>query len=210
MISPRIAPSVFGMGLLEAIPEADILARSDPDDTDGDGVSGRANMVWSVRDGETRLGRFGWKANVPTVEQQIASAFHGDIGITSPLFTNENCPTDQVDCHSVPNGGSPEIGEERLGKVVFYQQTLAVPAMRNADDPQVRQGARLFLEAGCAACHTPSHTTGDHPVPAVSHQVIFPYTDLLLHDMGEGLADGRPDSWLTVRNGARPRCGASV
>ncbi len=193
MISPRIAPSVFGMGLLEAIPEADILARSDPDDADGDGVSGRANMVWSVRDGETRLGRFGWKANVPTVEQQIAGAFHGDIGITSPLFTNENCPADQVECQSVPNGGSPEIGEERLGKVVFYQQTLAVPAMRNADDPQVRQGARLFLKAGCAACHTPSHTTEDHPVPAVSHQVIFPYTDLLLHDMGEGLADGRPD-----------------
>ena len=87
-------------------------------------------MVWSVRDGETRLGRFGWKANVPTVEQQIAGAFHGDIGITSPLFTNENCPADQVDCQSAPNGGSPEIGEERLGKVVFYQQTLAVPAMR--------------------------------------------------------------------------------
>ena len=193
MVSPRIAPSVFGMGLLEAIPEADILARSDPDDSDADGISGRANMVWSVRDGETRLGRFGWKANVPTVEQQIAGAFHGDIGITSPLFINENCPTDQIDCQSVPNGGSPEIGQERLGKVVFYQQTLAVPAMRNADDPQVRQGAKLFLEAGCGACHTPSHTTGDHPVPAVSHQVIFPYTDLLLHDMGEGLADGRPD-----------------
>ena len=193
MISPRVAPQVFGMGLLEAIPEADILGKSDPDDADGDGISGRANMVWSVRDGETRLGRFGWKANVPTVEQQIAGAFHGDIGITSPLFTNENCPADQVDCQSAPNGGSPEIGQERLGKVVFYQQTLAVPAMRNADDPRVRKGARLFLEAGCAACHTPSHTTGDHPVPAVSHQVIFPYTDLLLHDMGEGLADGRPD-----------------
>ena len=177
MISPRIAPSVFGMGLLEALPEADILAKSDPDDADGDGISGRANMAWSVRDGETRLGRFGWKANVPTVEQQIAGAFHGDIGITSPLFMDENCPTDQVDCRSVPNGGSPEIGEERLGKVVFYQQTLAVPAMRDVDDPQVRQGAELFLKAGCAACHTPSHTTGDHPVPAISNQVIFPYTD---------------------------------
>ena len=193
MISPRIAPSVFGMGLLEAIPEAAILALADPDDADGDGISGRANMVWSVREGETRLGRFGWKANVPTVEQQIAGAFHGDIGITSPLFSAENCPAGQADCQSVPNGGSPEIGEERLGKVVFYQQTLAVPAMRDADDPQVRQGARLFLKAGCAACHTPSHTTGDHAVPAVSGQVIFPYTDLLLHDMGEGLADGRPD-----------------
>ena len=204
MISPRIAPSVFGMGLLEAIPESDLLAASDPDDADGDGVSGRANLVWSVRDGETRLGRFGWKANVPTVEQQIAGAFHGDIGITSPLFRDENCPADQVDCQSVPNGGSPEIGEERLGKVVFYQQTLAVPAMRNSDDPQVRKGAELFLKAGCAACHTPSHTTGDHPVPAISNQVIFPYTDLLLHDMGEGLADGRPDFLASGREWRTP------
>ena len=204
MISPRIAPSVFGMGLLEAIPEANILALADPDDADGDGVSGRANMVWSVRDGEARLGRFGWKANVPTVEQQIAGAFHGDIGITSPLFANENCPADQVDCQSVPNGGSPEIGEERLGKVVFYQQTLAVPAMRDADDPQVRKGAELFMNAGCAACHTPSHTTGDHPVPAISNQVIFPYTDLLLHDMGEGLADNRPDFLANGREWRTP------
>lgn len=193
MVSPRIAPQVFGMGLLEAIPESAILALADPEDSDGDGVSGRANMVWSVRDGEIRLGRFGWKANVPTVEQQIAGAFHGDIGITSPLFKEENCPAGQIDCQSALNGGMPEIGEERLGKVVFYQQTLAVPAMRGADDPQVRRGAGLFLEAGCAACHTPSHTTGNHAVSAVSGQVIFPYTDMLLHDMGEGLADGRPD-----------------
>lgn len=193
MISPRIAPSVFGMGLLEAIPGSDILALADPDDADGDGISGRANLVWSVRDAETQLGRFGWKANVPTLEQQIAGAFHGDIGITSPLFREENCPANQVDCRSALNGGDPEIGEERLGKVVFYNQTLAVPAMRDADDPQVRQGAELFLKAGCAACHTPSHTTGQHPVPAVTGQVISPYTDLLLHDMGDGLADGRPD-----------------
>ena len=130
---------------------------------------------------------------MPTVEQQIAGAFHGDIGITSHLFTSENCPADQVDCQSAPNGGFPEIAEERLGKVVFYQQTLAVPAMRDVDDPQVRKGARLFLKAQCAACHTPSHTTGDHAVPAVTGQVIFPYTDMLLHDMGAGLADGRPD-----------------
>ncbi len=193
MVSPRIAPSVFGMGLLEAIPESDIIARADPDDADGDGISGRANMVWSVRDGETRLGRFGWKANVPTLEQQIAGAFHGDIGITSPLFREENCPAQQISCQSAPNGGAPEIGQERLGKVVFYNQTLAVPAMRDADDPQVKEGAGLFLKAGCVACHTPSHTTGQHQVTAVSGQVIFPYTDLLLHDMGEGLADGRPD-----------------
>ena len=193
LVSPRIAPAVFGGGLLEAIPESDILALADPDDADGDGISGRANMVWDVRAGDTRLGRFGWKANVPTLEQQIAGAFHGDVGITSPLFPEENCPAGQVNCQTALNGGSPELPQARLDKITFYNQTLAVPAMRDVDDPQVRDGARLFLEAGCAACHTPSHTTGQHPVPAVSGQVIFPYTDLLLHDMGEGLADGRPD-----------------
>ena len=193
LVSPRIAPAVFGMGLLEAIPEADILAAADPDDADGDGISGRANLVWDVRSEDTRVGRFGWKANVPTVEQQIAGAFHGDIGITSVLFPDENCPGNQVDCQSAPNGGAPEISEDRLGKVVFYNHTLAVPAMRDVDDPQVRQGARLFLAAGCGACHTPAHTTGEHSLPAVSGQAIYPYTDLLLHDMGEGLADGRPD-----------------
>ena len=193
LISPRIAPAVFGGGLLEAIPESDILALADPDDADGDGISGRANMVWSVRAGDTRLGRFGWKANVPTLEQQIAGAFHGDVGITSPLFPEENCPDGQADCQAALNGGAPELPQDRLDKITFYNQTLAVPAMRDVDDPQVRDGARLFLKAGCAVCHTPSHTTGQHPVPAVSGQVIFPYTDLLLHDMGEGLADGRPD-----------------
>ena len=193
LVSPRIAPAVFGGGLLEAIPESDILALADPDDADGDGISGRANMVWDVRAGDTRLGRFGWKANVPTLEQQIAGAFHGDVGITSPLFSEENCPDGQADCQAALNGGAPELPQDRLDKITFYNQTLAVPAMRDVDDPQVRDGARLFLKAGCAVCHTPSHTTGQHPVPAVSGQVIFPYTDLLLHDMGEGLADGRPD-----------------
>ena len=193
LISPRIAPAVFGGGLLEAIPDADILALADPNDDDGDGISGRANMVWDVRAGDTRLGRFGWKANVPTLEQQIAGAFHGDIGITSPLFESENCPETQTACQKAINGGVPEIPPARLAKVVFYNQTLAVPAMRDVDDPQVRQGAGLFLKAGCAACHTPSHTTGEHLVPALSGQVIFPYTDMLLHDMGDGLADGRAD-----------------
>ena len=193
MVSPRIAPVTFGAGLLEAIPESDILAMSDPDDADGDGISGRPNMVWDTRRGGPALGRFGWKANVATVEQQVAGAFLGDIGITSPLFPDENCPAAQTDCQAAPNGGAPEIPAERLAQVVFYNQTLAVPAMRDVADPQVRQGAALFLQAGCAACHTPRYTTGEHPVAALSHQAILPYTDLLLHDMGEGLADGRPD-----------------
>ena len=193
MLSPRVAPVVVGMGLLEAIPEADILSLADPDDADGDGISGRPNMVWDVQRGELVPGRFGWKANQPTVEQQTAGAFLGDIGITSPLFPEENCPEAQRECLETLNGGSPEIPDERFAKVVFYTQTLAVPAMRNIDDPQVARGARLFAKAGCNTCHTQSHTTGEHPIGAVSHQTIYPYTDLLLHDMGEGLADGATD-----------------
>ena len=193
MVSPRIAPAVFGMGLLEAISEADILAQADPDDEDGDGISGRANMVWDVKRQQTRLGRFGWKANVPTVEQQVAGAFLGDIGITSSLFPAENCPAGQENCSAAANGGEPEIPDFRLDRVTFYNRTLAVPAMRDVDDPQVRQGAGLFLKAGCNTCHTPKHTTGETAIEALSGQVIFPYTDLLLHDMGDGLADGRLD-----------------
>ena len=193
MVSPRIAPAAFGVGLLEAIPETDILAMADPDDEDGDGISGRANMVWDVRERRAKLGRFGWKANVPTVEQQVAGAFIGDVGITSSLFPDENCPVSQEDCVAAPNGGKPEIPDFRLDRVIFYNRTLAVPAMRDVDDIQVRQGAGLFLKAGCNSCHTPRHTTGETDIEALSGQVIFPYTDLLLHDMGDGLADGRPD-----------------
>ena len=193
MLSPRIAPSIVGMGLLEAVPESAILAKADPEDSDGDGVSGRPNMVWDVWSGELALGRFGWKANQPTVEQQTAGAFLGDIGITSSLFPEENCPGAQPECGKAPNGGAPEMPDERLAKVVFYVQTLAVPAMRNVDDPRTVRGVQLFARAGCHLCHTPSHTTGEHPVEAVVQQTIYPYTDLLLHDMGEGLADGAGD-----------------
>ena len=193
MLSPRVAPAVIGMGLLEAIPEEVILASADPDDADGDGISGRPNMVWNERMGGLALGRFGWKANQPTVEQQTAGAFLGDIGITSGMFSAENCPDSQEDCVATPNGGSPEIPDQRFAKVVFYTQTLAVPAMRDVNDPQVAHGAEVFVETGCHLCHAPSHRTGEHPVGAVSHQAIYPYTDLLLHDMGPGLADGRPD-----------------
>ena len=204
MVSPRIAPAVFGVGLLEAIPEEDILALADPDDTDGDGISGRANMVWDVRNARTALGRFGWKANVPTVEQQVAGAFLGDIGITSTLFPDNNCPDVQRDCASAINSGTPELTDDRLLKTTFYNRTLAVPAMRDTEDPQVARGAEMFLKANCNACHTPSHTTGQSDIPALSDQTIFPYTDLLLHDMGEGLADDRPDFLATGREWRTP------
>lgn len=197
MTSPRIAPAVIGMGLLEAIAEEDILAQADPDDEDGDGISGRANMVWDIERSETVLGRFGWKANEPTIKQQSLGAFAGDIGITSSHHMEENCPPVQVECSAAPNGGAPEMPDARAERLVFYTQTLAVPAMRNIEESEVRKGAEMFLKAGCAACHTPSYTTGDHEIEALSDQVIFPYTDLLLHDMGEELADGRPDFLAT-------------
>ena len=155
--------------------------------------SGRPNYVRDVKTGELALGRFGWKANQPSVNQQAAAAFLGDIGITSSLFPNENCPAGQEACRQAPNGGEPELPDERLRKVTIYTQTLAVPAMRNIEDEQVEH-ARLFVQTQCALCHTPRHEPGDtHPLAPLRNQVIFPYTDLLLHDMGDGLADHRPD-----------------
>lgn len=195
MISPRIAPSVFGMGLLEAIAEAEIRARADPADADGGGISGRVNEVWSVETDGLALGRFGWKANVPTVRQQSAGAFHGDIGITSSLFPDQNCPAAQTACRGAPDGAASaterEVSDERLEQVVFYTRTLAPPAARDYEGRE--EGAALFFAASCHRCHTPRHVTDEYPIAALSGRTIFPYTDLLLHDMGEGLADGRPD-----------------
>ena len=137
MVSPRVAPATIGMGLLEAITDANILALSDPEDANEDGISGWPNYVQNVQTGELALGRFGWKANQPSVNQQAAAAFPGDIGITSSLFPNENCPAGQEACRQTPNGGAPELPDERLREATIYTQTLAVPAMRNIEDEQV-------------------------------------------------------------------------
>ena len=193
MFSPRLAPQVIGMGLLEEIPADDILAAADPDDTDGDGISGRPNRVWDEGAEALVLGRFGWKANVATVEQQIAGAFHGDLGITSSLHPEQDCTDVQEACAAAIGGGDPELIDEQLANVTFYGRTLSVPAMRDVDSPEVIDGAALFDSFGCASCHTPTHHTGDSDVATLANQEIHPYTDLLLHDMGPGLADGRPD-----------------
>lgn len=194
LLSPRIAPVVAGVGLLEAIPEEQILEHADPDDADGDGISGRANYVVSPSLGAAALGRFGWKANVATVEDQIAEAFLQDLGITSPNHLPENCTPSQTDCLRAPTGGSPELTADRLAKVVAYASTLAVPARREIGERSVIQGAALFDELGCAACHVATFTTGEHEIHELRGHLVTPFSDLLLHDMGPGLADGFSDA----------------
>ena len=193
--SVRTGDAVFGLGLLEAVPETDLLAgiRS----TDPDGVRGKANYVWDVADGVTKLGRFGWKANQPTVAQQTSAALQGDMGITSRLFPDEPCSAAMTACNASPRGGQPDITDDRLDALVVYMQTLAVPARRDIHDAHALSGERLFEQMGCASCHTPTLLTGPSALEAVAGQTIHPYTDLLLHDMGPGLADGRDDFLAT-------------
>jgi CxxC motif-containing protein (DUF1111 family) len=192
-VSPRTAPFLIGVGLLEALSDEAILARADPDDANGDGISGRANRVWDAKQQTHVLGRFGWKANVPSLEQQNSGAFNGDIGITTPLFPTENCTAVQTDCLAAPNGGAPEADQLKVDRVTFYSRYLAVPARRDVADPFVQRGEQLFRDVGCAACHTPTLTTRADTEAPLAAQRIHPFTDLLLHDMGDGLADGRPD-----------------
>lgn len=193
MLGPRIAPPMFGVGLLEAIPAEVIIGNADPEDSDGDGISGRANMTWSSIEEREVLGRFGWKAATATVAEQTADAFLGDMGITNPLKPDENCAETQDDCAAAISGGDPDIAEDLFGRVVFYSMTLAVPAMRDFEDPDVVEGAQLFEQAGCSSCHMPTFETGEFEPAALANQTIHPFTDLLVHDMGPALADGRPD-----------------
>lgn len=201
MTSPRMAPPMLGMGLLEAVREKDILANADPEDVDGDGISGRPNRVWNAETDRVELGRFGWKAGKASVADQAASAFAGDIGISTPLYqpASGDCTEFQKDCLGAPHGGpSPgdtvEISQELFDLVVFYSRNLGVPARRDVDDRQVLRGKELFYKSGCTGCHTPKFVTARDVAPEQSFQLIWPYTDLLLHDMGEGLADGRPEA----------------
>jgi CxxC motif-containing protein (DUF1111 family) len=203
MFSPRVAPAIHGLGLLEAVAEETVLAGADPDDGDGDGISGRANYVTNSS-GTRMLGRFGWKASVPTLRHQAAGAANGDIGITSSVFAEDEVTPAQAAGVSVPNGGAPELSEKQLDKLEFYLRTLAVPARRQLDDSRVQLGERLFESAQCTACHMPDLTTGDHPVVQLANQRIHPYTDMLLHDMGEKLADNRPDHEANGREWRTP------
>jgi len=192
--SLRIAPPMIGLGLLEAIADADLLALADPDDSNGDGISGRANQVWDDARGQSVIGRFGWKAGQPTLNQQNAHAFAGDMGLTTSLLPADDCTAAQAACQQMPNGGSPEVSDNILASVLFYSRNLAVPQRRQVDAPQVLKGKALFHQAGCASCHTPKFITrADAAEPELAGQTIRPYSDLLLHDMGPGLADQRPE-----------------
>lgn len=203
MISPRLAPQMIGLGLLEAVPVADIVALADEQDADGDGISGRPNIVWSDEYDRPMLGRFGLKAGAPTIRQQSAGAFAGDMGLSNSVYPDPagECTDAQPDCRRSPAGQEPdvrdglEVDRASLDLVTFYSRNLAVPARRNLDDPQVLRGKALAHGLRCTACHNPrfvTHRLADQPEQ--SFQLIWPHTDMLLHDMGEGLADGRPES----------------
>ncbi|MFO1124040.1 MAG: di-heme oxidoredictase family protein [Methylocystis sp.] len=179
--SLRNAPPVFGLGLLESVSDAEILAGK-----------GKPNFVFSVETGRKTLGRFGLKANQPNLKQQIANAFAEDIGITSSLFPAENCAATQGECRR--GESKPELADAQLDAVVTYISALAPPARRDLDDPRVVEGESLFRAIGCSDCHRDALHVADFSLqPTLDGAVIHPYTDLLLHDMGEGLADGRED-----------------
>lgn len=193
--SPRVAPAMIGLGLLEAVDEATLLGAADPEDSNGDGISGRVNWVPEVANpGSLVLGRFGWKAEQPNVRQQNAAAFHGDMGLTSSLFPAADCSPEQPECRQAAGSGpQPEVSDDVLNAVERYAQLVAVPARRSYAEPKVLRGKALFGDLGCGSCHTPRLRTGvNHSLEEVQGQAIWPYTDLLLHDMGEALSDHRP------------------
>ncbi|MCC6736142.1 MAG: c-type cytochrome [Bauldia sp.] len=204
LLSPRIAPQMIGLGLIEAIHPNDILARADPADADGDGISGRVHWVTDIATGEPAIGRFGWKAAQPSIADQSATAFAMDMGLSTALVprAHGDCGDLQPACLALPTGNPPggfEVAPELFDVVVFYAGHLGVPVRRDFDDPTVLAGKALFYGTGCTACHTPKYVTSNDPsVPAtLRRQLIWPYTDLLLHDMGDGLADGRPQGDAT-------------
>ncbi|MGK3996377.1 di-heme oxidoredictase family protein [Sorangium sp. So ce1024] len=187
--SVRVARPVVGMGLLEAIAEATVLERADGMDCNQDGISGRPNLIPDPVSGVLRIGRFGWKAGKVSVPHQVADALVADMGVTTRLFPVEECGEAQAGCRADTRGG-PELSDEDLDRMAAYMRLLGVPPRRDTADPAVQRGEVLFSQAGCASCHVPTMKTGsDHPFVELRDQIIHPYSDLLLHDMGEALAD---------------------
>ncbi|MHC8357759.1 di-heme oxidoreductase family protein [Pseudomonas sp. LB3P81] len=207
--SARIAPPMIGLGLLEAIPEEAILANADAQAKEKNGITGRPNRVWDDAQQKTVLGRFGWKAGQPNLNQQNVHAFSGDMGLTTSLRPFDDCTDAQTGCKQASNGngpeGEPEVSDNILRLVLFYSRNLAVPARRDVGTPEVLAGKNLFFQAGCQSCHTPKYTTAANAAePELANQVIRPYTDLLLHDMGDGLADNRTEFQASGRDWRTP------
>jgi CxxC motif-containing protein (DUF1111 family) len=202
-VSVRLPPPVFGMGLIEAIDDATILALADSADANGDGISGRPNYVlpapYLADGGGWRIGRFGRKAQVPDLIQQTVEAYHQDIGITSDFIVTENVnPLSSVPATAADVTPDPEVPASTVLAVVHYLRALAPPAP-GAETPSRSEGRALFAQIGCAACHVPSLPTGQSQIPALANRQAELYSDLLLHDMGDGLADNRPDGSATGR-----------
>ncbi len=184
--SVRNTPALVGMGLLEAVPESQIMALADPNDANGDGISGRVQTVVDPQTGQLRLGRFGWKAGKARISHQIASALNSDMGVTTSIFQQPDCGSAQSGC----GAAGVKLNDADLANWVRYVSLLGVAARRNLTDAQALQGETLFASAGCSACHVATLTTSaQHPFAELRSQTIHPYTDLLLHDMGSGLAD---------------------
>jgi CxxC motif-containing protein (DUF1111 family) len=193
LVSHRITPPLFGAGLIEAISDAQILSRSDPNDLNGDGISGRPNLVFNPETGRTEIGRFGWKAHVSTLHLFAGDAYLNEMGITNPTFPHENLPQGQPippGYESIPEReGKLEDDGEDVAKFADFMRLLS-PLPRAAITTGARRGETLFAQIGCVSCHTPAMTTGDHPIAALRNQTVRLYSDLLLHDMGPALADG--------------------
>jgi CxxC motif-containing protein (DUF1111 family) len=186
--SVRLAPSVFGSGLLEAVPVEALESLADPGDRDRDGISGVVNQVKDPGTGEVVVGRFGWKASKVSVRHQSSQAAAQDLGLKSTMFPEGNCGELHSECSS-HDARASELSDDQLADLVTYVSSLGVPAVRNTEDPLVEEGAEVFIDIGCGSCHTPTLRTGPHPVESLSDQTIHPFTDLLFHDMGDGLAD---------------------
>ena len=207
LISFRNAPALHGSGLLEQVSDTDLLRnvelqRALPH------VSGRVNRVWNPETQKNEIGRIGWKANKPSVKVQTAAAFQSDVGITNSIFPHQPCESGQLNCHNQINGNDRdgfEVSDVLLDKVVYFVQHIGVPKSRNNQSSEVLAGKKLFSDTGCVNCHRPSYVTQkNNQFPHLSEQEIWPYTDLLLHDMGEALADNRPDFLASGREWRTP------
>lgn len=211
LIGLRVAPPIHGMGLIELIPQKDIDLWIDENDENKDGISGRTNLVWDAETETMMSGRFGLKANKASLTHTVAGAFTNDVGITNSVVPNQPCTAAQLACQNAIHGnddngmdenGKPkpkvELPDSLLKLVVDFNRNIGPVARRNLKSPEVISGREIFYDTGCQSCHRPNYTTGmSDEFPHLSNQSIWPYTDLLIHDMGPALSDNRPDFLAT-------------